>query len=105
MKKLFFLSACLVALAAQPVMAQTSGADIVVVRLSFNGARLVTAIARGEGKTETTELDVPISPVKTTAPLAEAYQRVLVKLSREGYTLKGMTGGDSFTTIVFAKGQ
>lgn len=103
MKKLFFIGACLLALGSTPVLAQTGGLDVVVVRVVFNGARLVMAVSHGEGKTETTQADVPLSQVKNAAPIAEAYQRIIAKLTAEGYTLKGMNGDDAYATLVFVK--
>ncbi|MGI4867578.1 MAG: hypothetical protein ACRYFZ_26900 [Janthinobacterium lividum] len=103
MKKFLFLGACLAALASQPVRAQVHAPQVTVVRLTFTGTRLITTISRGEGKTETTDIDVPISIAKNSTPMAEAYQRVLAKLTQEDYLLKGMSGGDAITTVVFMK--
>jgi hypothetical protein len=56
MKKLLFLGACLVALASQPVMAQTGGADVVVVQVSFGLGAGQILISHGGGKTEVVEI-------------------------------------------------
>jgi hypothetical protein len=102
MKKLLFLGACLVALASQPVMAQTGGPSIVVVRADYaGGLSYRISISRGEGKTEIIEVKD-----KGNA-LVEAYQKAITQLYQEGYSLK-----DSFTAsaatganLVFVKGQ
>jgi hypothetical protein len=52
MKKLLFLGACLVALASQPVIAQTDGTDIVVVKVTENYGLLQFDIARAGSKPE-----------------------------------------------------
>lgn len=103
MKKLLFLGLCLVALASQPVRAQASGSDIVTVRISAGVGRIYIATSTGLGKTEATEIDVPSYTPKNNAPIADIYQQTIAKLSQQGYTLKGMSGGDSVTTLVFTK--
>ena len=105
MKKLFLMGACLWALGSTPVVAQTTRSEVVVVRMVFNGTRLAMAVSRGEGKTEMTQFDVPSGQLKNAVPLAEAYQRIVAKLTSEGYTLKGMNGDDAYATLVFVKGQ
>ena len=50
MKKLLFLGACLVALASQPVMAQTGNAEVVVVRLEESLRRVYVSVTRADGK-------------------------------------------------------
>jgi hypothetical protein len=105
MKKLLFLGACLMALASQPVMAQTGGAQVAVVRLLSSGSHLFVTTTYGVGKTESVDTDVPLSIAKSQKPIAEAYQQVVMKLTQEGYTLKGMSAGDGYTTLIFMKGQ
>lgn len=97
-----FLGACLVALASQPVRAQAGGA-VVIVHVTVYSARVITTISRGSAKTETTETALPTNYVKHEAPLAEVYQQVVTKLTQEGYSLKGMSGGDAVTVLVFMK--
>ena len=84
-------------------MAQTGGADVVVVRVyEFNG-KCVIATSHGAGKTETTTVDIPISNLKHQGPIAEAYHQVVATLVQQGYALKGMSGGDNQTTLIFSK--
>lgn len=102
MKKLLFLGACLVALASQPVMAQTGGADVVVVHFYHNGTpRLYAAVARNGAKAEVQDMK------GDGAEETEFCQRIIAKLYQEGYTLKSTFGGSgSMTgTLVFVKGQ
>jgi hypothetical protein len=103
MKKLLFLGACLVALASQPVLAQTGGADVVIVRAYQINGKCVIATSRGTGKTEVTSVDVPINNFKNQASTAEAYHQIIAALVQQGYSLKGMSGGDDQTTWVFSK--
>lgn len=108
MKKLIFFAGCLLALAAQPVLAQTGGADVVVVKVfeDSGNAMLRIAISRGEGKTEVTELKGG-GFGKHIGPSAEACQRIVRQLYQEGYTLKSTFGGDKgdMSTLIFIKGQ
>jgi basic membrane lipoprotein Med (substrate-binding protein (PBP1-ABC) superfamily) len=108
MKKLIFLAACLVALTSQPVLAQTGGADVVVVKVFENSstASLRIAISHGEGKTEVTELKGG-GYGKYIGSSAEVCQRIVRQLYQEGYTLKTTFGGDqgSMSTLIFIKGQ
>jgi hypothetical protein len=105
MKKLLFLGACLLALASQPVMAQTGGADIVVVRINDTGAIVYMAISHGAGKTESLSFPSGYNE-KRILETAERYQQVLTKLYQEGYSLKStFTVSQGLTTLVFVKGQ
>jgi hypothetical protein len=89
MKKLLFLGACLVALASQPVKAQTTRPNVVVVQVYYTGMSGIQhiAITRGEGQTEDIEIKGTF-PNGSDHKAAEAYQRVVEKLFSEGYTLK-----------------
>ena len=88
MKKLLFLGACLVALASQPVQAQTTRPNVIVVQVYYTGMNTQhIAITRGEGQTEDIEIK-GTSPNGSDHKAAEAYQRVVEKLFSEGYTLK-----------------
>lgn len=102
MKKLIFLAACLVALIFSPVMAQTSGAAVVVVQTYYIGlGALRIAITRGEGKTEQRE-------VKSKGnDQVEAVQKVIADLYQQGYSLKGTygPGNGSQSNFIFVKGQ
>ena len=103
MKKLFFLGACLLALASQPVMAQTGGSSVVTVRISQSGGRAYVATSNGIDKAEVSEIEVPTYTNKNIGPTADIFQQTVAKLSQQGYTLKGMSGGDIITTLVFVK--
>lgn len=103
MRKLFILVGCLVSLTSQPVMAQTGGADVVIVRAYQINGKCVVATSHGTGKTEVTSVDVPINNFKNQAPTAEAYHQIIAALVQQGYSLKGMSGGDDQTTWVFSK--
>lgn len=58
MKKLLLLGACLVALAPQPGMAQTGGADMVVVKVTEEYGLLQFHIARAGSKPEHREFNL-----------------------------------------------
>jgi hypothetical protein len=103
MKKLLLLGACLLALASQPVMAQTGQPPVIVVQLYYTG--LFTAhitITRGDNKTEDIEFKETNTRDHTTA---QAYQRVLVRLYQEGYALKSSfrVGDNQPVTLIFDK--
>jgi hypothetical protein len=102
MKKILFWGACLVALASQPVLAQTSGSEVVVVQVEFTGFdNYRFRISHGEGKTE-------VYTVKgKDNGLAEAVQKQVAQLYQQGYALKGefRTNGTPTTLMVFVKGQ
>ena len=108
MKKLFYLGACLVALASYPVMAQTGGPDVVVVRTTDSNEKLRIVVTHGEGKSEVLEL--PRKELKQSPTgQEEALQKVFAKLYHEGYHLSG-TGGGGYNflirnTFIFTKGQ
>ena len=101
MKKLLFLGACLVALASQPVKAQTGGADVVVARFYYEGGRLYVAIARGAAEPEIQDMR------GSEAAEAQFCQKVVAKLYQEGFSLKStFSSGPGYkSTLVFAKGQ
>lgn len=103
MKKLFFIGACLVAFASQPVMAQTGGPSVATVRISQGAGRVYIATSTGAGKAEMSEIETPSYTNKNIGPIADIYQQTIAKLSQEGYTLKAMSGGDNVTTLVFTK--
>jgi hypothetical protein len=108
MKRLLFLGACLVALASQPVVAQTGGADIVVVRVNeYNGSTHL-AIERGGKTPEYIDFKWQEKPEKNQSA-ATGYYVALVKLYQQGYQVQavipGIAGsaGYSTTTLIFAK--
>jgi hypothetical protein len=103
MKKLLFLGACLVALASQPVMAQT-GSDVVVVHFTRGGGganRFIATIAYESGKTEEQEVK------GDNATEVKFAQQVIAKLYKQGYSLRGSfaPGFPSTNMLVFVKGQ
>jgi hypothetical protein len=105
MQKLLFLGSCLVALASQPVMAQTGEADVVVVRVYDAGANVELAISRGKGQVEMIKFSSGVSD-KHLKEAAEGYQQALAKLYQEGYSLKStFTTSENLSTLVFVKGQ
>jgi hypothetical protein len=103
MKNLLFLGVCLLALASQPVKAQTGGADVITVRIIASGGRVYIATSTGLGKTEIVEVEVPTYTNKNLGQIADIYQQTIAKLKQQGYTLKGMSGGDVSTNLVFVK--
>ncbi len=107
MKKLIFLGACLVALASQPVKAQTGSTDVVVVKVHESiGGEIQLTVCRGVGKSETTTLKARDA---AAGKGAEAVQQLIAKLTQEGYVLKTSYGGgwnyEILNTLVFMKSQ
>jgi hypothetical protein len=104
MKKRVFLGACLMALASQPVKAQTGGlAAVVVVQIyqsTLNKGRIV--VERGVDKPEIVEFK--FSPQDEQAA---AYQHIFAKLAQEGYVLKSTFSvqGGGATTLGFGRSQ
>jgi hypothetical protein len=106
MKKLLFLGACLLALASQPVMAQTGGLDVVVVKVFEGIVSMRIAVTHGQGKTELIESDGG-GGKKDIVTSAETLQKLIAGLLQQGYTLKSTFGGSQgmMSTLVFVKGQ
>jgi basic membrane lipoprotein Med (substrate-binding protein (PBP1-ABC) superfamily) len=103
MKKLLFLGACLVALASQPLMAQTGGSNVVVVRVHDSGVNIELVINRGKGQSELIKFNSGVSD-KHLQEAAEGYQQALAKLYQEGYSLKStFTSTERLSTLVFVK--
>jgi hypothetical protein len=105
MKKLLFLGACLVALALQPVTAQTGGTDVVTVQI-YSGTRSRIVIAYPGGKTE----DLPFNTNTDSKGLVEStkqVQQIVTSLSQQGYELKSTFGGHAGygATLIFVKGK
>lgn len=100
MKKLLFLGACLVALASQPVMAQTDGPEVIVVQTyqsRLNLGRMI--IDRGLDKPEIAEFKLNPQEEQATA-----FQKLFAKLALQGYVLKSTFSIESgVTTLVFGK--
>ena len=104
MKKLLFLGACLVALASQPVKAQTSKPSVIVVRVNDVNAGGKMVIVREGGKTEELEFAGGYS-LKQLSSSGLLMQQVFSKLYEEGYSLKSTFGGSSGfgSTLLFVK--
>jgi hypothetical protein len=104
MKKLLFLGACLLALASQPVMAQTVVPDLVVVHVVQLGRKLEFSIAQGQQQTE--DVVFNLSKEVKTAP---SYYTALAKFYAQGYIVQavipGLTSGTGYTesTLILSK--
>ena len=85
-------------------MAQTVGAEVVVVRVLDASGRGKLIIARPGGKTEEVELKGGINSTSLKESTI-TIQRVITGLSQEGYALKStFTGLQGFgATLVFMK--
>jgi hypothetical protein len=103
MKNLFFMGACLWALGSTPVLAQTGGSEVVVVRV-YDGNAGKIVIARAGGKTE----EIPFNAGYSSKGLAEStsqFQQTIASLYQQGYALKSTFSGGagSVATLVFVK--
>jgi hypothetical protein len=112
MKKLLFSGACLVALASQPVMAQTGGSDIVVVKMIEGNGLLRFYIARPSGKPEIREFSTKQLKEKGEGEYlngqAECTRILFAELAQQGYSLtttysSSASSGIGLTTLVFTK--
>jgi hypothetical protein len=105
MLKLFFWCSCLLALAASPTLAQTSGPAIVVVKVYENSYHLMMDIARPDGKHEKREYKQ--RDLKPEGAAAEFTRQLLAQLYQEGYGLTSTYGGGdrygNLNTLVFTK--
>ena len=109
MKKLFFLGACLVALASSPAMAQTGGADIVVVRITEYSSTVYVSVTKEEGRSEQWKFESG-STGKRLDDSGQGYYKLLADLYRQGYRLQSTVSANvssdiSRTTMVLVKGQ
>ncbi|TDN38256.1 hypothetical protein E4631_06190 [Hymenobacter sp. UV11] len=115
MRKLLFLGACLVALASQPVMAQTGGAEVIVIKVLEANGSMQIGIARPGSKPEHREVNLKQLKEKGEGDYlngqAEYTRSLLVELSQQGYSLTTTytanegTGGSGPTTLIFTKRQ
>ena len=116
MKKLLFLGACLVTLASQPVLAQTGGTDIVVVKVTEQYGLLHFHIARAGSEPEHREFGLKQMKEKGESrhfcnETAEYTRSLLVELAQQGYSLtttypgSGSNGITGPTTLIFTKRQ
>ena len=109
MKKLILLGGCLWAFAAQPAQAQTSQADIVVMKVleSRLGTRIVVARSRGFADEIEVKPNLASDEARLMRDSAEKIQEVLTKLYQQGYAIKSSfnssEGGQS--TLVLVKEQ
>ena len=79
MKKLLFLGACLVALASQPVVAQTGTPEVAVLSFYHNASgRLFATIVHGKGTPEKQDTK------GSWDEEAQFQQQVIAKLYQEG---------------------
>jgi hypothetical protein len=109
MKKLFFLGACLVALSSQPVMAQTGGPEVAVVRITEFSATVYVSLTKAEGKSEQWKFDSGRMG-KRLDDSGQGYHKLLIDLYQQGYRLQSTFSAEvesevSRTTMVFVKGQ
>jgi hypothetical protein len=112
MKKILGVGACLLALAASPVLAQTGQADVVVVKVKEYSAYMEFGIARAGRKPEY-RLFKPaalreLGDGKEIGGTAEATRQLLIELAQQGYSLTTTysDGNDAGrTTLVFTKKQ
>lgn len=109
MKKLLFLGACLVALASQPVMAQTGNAEVVVVRLEESLRRVYVSVTRADGKSEQLEFESG-SGNNGLDNSGQGYQKLIAGLYQQGYRLQStfsstLSATADRTTLIFVKGQ
>lgn len=94
------------ALASRPVMAQTGGADVVVMSVRTVGAgRVRVVIAYADGKTQEQFIETMGESDKQQDRGTSDYQRVLTTLYQQGYSLKSTFSQDAgrFTTLIFLK--
>ena len=117
MKKILILIACLLALGASPVNAQTSGPGVVFVSIThvvFAKPVIINlykaVITREDGKSEmlTFPAGLIFSPGLSDENLvdySQCYQKLISKFYQEGYALKSTFGESGRTGLVFVKGQ
>jgi hypothetical protein len=90
MKKLLFVGSCLVALASQPVRAQTGGStevDVTVVRVTAGYPRTFVTITRPGGKDESIEFD-NYGRAEKRQLVGPGFQQLVADLYKQGYQLQ-----------------
>jgi hypothetical protein len=112
MKKFLFLGACLVALTSQPVLAQTGGTDVVIVRVAESVEHTDMTIERVGQEPEEIAFDWSARSGRKGGRASKGYLDALSKLYQQGYQIQAtipgpayMNGGTTFTTLVFTKGK
>ena len=109
MKRLFFLGACLVALASSPVLAQTNGPQVAVVRITEYPGTVYISLTKEEGRSEQWKFESG-STGKRLDDSGQGYYKLLADLYRQGYRLQSTVSANvspdvSRTTMVLVKGQ
>jgi hypothetical protein len=110
MKKLIFLGAYLIALSSQPLMAQTGGVEVVIVRIAESSSNAHVTIERAGQEPEEIEFDWDSRIGKKWPRASKGYLEALSKLYQQGYqvqaTIPGaitINGGTNFTTLIFTR--
>ena len=104
MKKILILIACLLALGASPVNAQTSGPGVIFVSITPVRFSYKVAITREDGKSEMLTVPVGTSDKNLTGN-SQWYQKLISKFYQDGYALKSTFVENGRTCLVFMKGQ
>lgn len=97
MKRLLFLGLCLVALASQTVMAQTSGPDIIVVRVEETNTHVSLTVERVGQAPEGIGFDYDRRPGKAIRT-SKGYLDALSKFYEQGYVVQAVIPGVTYTT-------
>ena len=103
MKKILILIACLLALGASPVNAQTSGPGVVFVSISHITS-YKAVITREDGKSEVQTIPNGFGD-KSLVDFSQWYQKLIFKFYQEGYAFKSTFVENGRTCLVFVKGQ
>ena len=104
MKIILILIACLLALGASPVNAQTSGPGVVFVSITDLNYSFKAAITREDGKSEVLTFPGGTSDKNLTGN-SQWYQKLISKFYQEGYALKSTFVENGRTCLVFVKDQ
>jgi hypothetical protein len=111
MKMILCFCVCLLALASSPVIAQTSGTDVIVVKVTEAYDYLLLDIARAGVKPE--RRTFKRRDLLADGAPAEVTRLLIAQLYQEGYTLTSTYGGGgiltgsnmNLNTLVFTKRQ
>lgn len=108
MKKLFFFSACLVALSSAPVKAQTGGPAVAIVSIWYTGASAGAGhlLVDRDGTATVTDFEagggMKAAIEQAQRVRAEVLRKAVAQLYQEGYQLKASVSRDE---LIFVKGQ
>ena len=107
MKKLLFMGACLVALSASPVQAQTD-VDVTVVRVTAIAPYTYVTITRPGGKQEEIEFNNYGKDTGKKQLVGVGLQQVVADLYQQGYELKStfdtqMSASSSASVLLFIR--